>query len=371
MRSTLTLLALGALGLAAPSSLLKRQNVCMNTFNEVLLFDPPPTNTGPGVLYARSIQLQDKSILATFENYEKEPPTFPIYKSADFGRSWDQISEVVDTHREFGMRWQPHFYILPRAVGDYPAGTLLVVGNVVPDDFSSTNIDIYASRDDGVNWEFVSSVASGGPPDIANGKPCVWEPHLLYYDGQVVVYYADQRDPAHGQKVAHQLSSDLVNWSDVINDAAESDYNLRPGMPAVAKLGNDKWILAYELVNFQNGPIFAKIANSPLDFNDVQGVQVIANGRSPGTSPYVQVTRSGRIIVSGGQTPELFVNDADGAAGQWRIIVPNTRNAYSRGLSIITDTCSADELLLIIGAGWLSDQPTNRVIAEVRDTAQF
>ncbi len=54
------------------------------------------------------------------------------------------------------------------------------------------------------------------------------------YDNQLVVYYSDQRDPLHGQKLAHQTSSDLVNWGPVVNDAAYTEYLARPGMTTVA-----------------------------------------------------------------------------------------------------------------------------------------
>lgn len=48
-----------------------------------------------------------------------------------------------------GSIWQPFLYELPRQVGQYPRGTILASGNAIPHDFSSTNIEVYASLDRG------------------------------------------------------------------------------------------------------------------------------------------------------------------------------------------------------------------------------
>jgi hypothetical protein len=57
----------------------------------------------------------------------------------------------------------------------------------------------------------------------------------------LIVYYSDQRDPNYGQKLVHQETTDLVNWSDVIDDVTHSTYTDRPGMPIVTKLPNGQY----------------------------------------------------------------------------------------------------------------------------------
>ena len=42
------------------------------------------------------------------------------------------------------------------------------------------------------------------------------------YNDELICYYSDQRDPAHGQKLVHQVSSDLQNWGPVVTDEARS-----------------------------------------------------------------------------------------------------------------------------------------------------
>ena len=88
------------------------------TFSRNVIFSPPRNAnwTDPGVLYARSAQLPDGSLLATWENYSPEPPKvyFPIFKSSDGGKSWKEFSRVQDTQNGFGLRYQPFLYVLPR-----------------------------------------------------------------------------------------------------------------------------------------------------------------------------------------------------------------------------------------------------------------
>jgi hypothetical protein len=47
-------------------------------------------------------------------------------------------------------------------MGGYPAGTILLAGNSIPADLSKTQLDLYASTDNGVTWKFVSHIANGG-----------------------------------------------------------------------------------------------------------------------------------------------------------------------------------------------------------------
>jgi hypothetical protein len=68
------------------------------------------------------------------------------------------------------------------------------------------------------------------------------------YKGQLVAYYSDQRDPLHGQKLAHQTSRDLIHWGPVVNDVAYDLYEARPGMTNIDYIKPlKKWILVHEL----------------------------------------------------------------------------------------------------------------------------
>lgn len=148
-----------------------------------ILFVPPSDYTDPRVLYARTAELafSQNTLLATWENYSPEPPPvyFPIYRSTDHGVSWTHISNVTDQVNGWGLRYQPFLYELPDDFAGFEKGTVLLAGNSIPTDLSQTRIDLYASRDAGVTWEFVSHVAAGGEALPDNGLTPVWEPFIM------------------------------------------------------------------------------------------------------------------------------------------------------------------------------------------------
>lgn len=104
---------------------------------------------------------------------------FPIYRSVDDGATWSEYSEVHDTANGAGLRYQPFLYRLPEQIGRFPEGTVLLAGNSIPTDLSTTQIDLYASPDEGRSWDFVSHIASGGRAVPNNGLTPVWEPFLM------------------------------------------------------------------------------------------------------------------------------------------------------------------------------------------------
>ena len=115
-------------------------------------------------IYARSIQLPDKSLLLTWEDYDPtvEQPYWPIYKSLDGGASFQNFSRVHDQVNGWGAWYNPNLYTLPQNFGGYPAGTILIAGESLPKDFSEAYIDIYASTDEGLTWSFLSRTRISG-----------------------------------------------------------------------------------------------------------------------------------------------------------------------------------------------------------------
>ncbi len=65
----------------------------------------------------------------------------------------------------------------------------------------------------------------------------------MMYKGQIVVYYSDQRDPEAGQKLVHQVSSDLRNWEAPVDDVKYPTFDFRPGMTTVSELPFGQFIL--------------------------------------------------------------------------------------------------------------------------------
>ena len=366
---------LSAIALADSALSLKAAAPQSGTFSDVLIFDPPADYTDPRTLYARTTLLSNGDLLATWENYSPEPPPvyFPIYKSTNGGESWTPISKVQDQVNGWGLRYQPFLYELPRAIGGYPAGTILLAGNSIPTDLSKTQIDLYASCDKGVTWKFVSHIASGGRAIPDNGETPVWEPFIIMYKGQIVVYYSDQRDSAHCQKLVHQVSSDLKTWEAPVDDVTYANDTARPGMPTVTHLPDGNYMMTYEYgggPGFSNYsfPAYYRINKNPLNFNQSVGLPIISkDGTQPISSPYVTWSpvggKNGTIAVSTGSHSEIFVNQALGALDQWVKVPTAEKISYTRHLRVLPNP----DHLLIMGGGVLPPSTTNNVTVSVID----
>jgi hypothetical protein len=323
------------------------------------MYTPPSGAPSPGSLYPRGVRMQHNgsangTILATFEQYTTGTPVLPIYRSTDNGNSWSKISEVADTQNGWGMRWEPELFELPAAVGDFPAGTILAAGASVPSDRSAIKIDVYASTDRGQTWTFAGNIATGGKAYDTNGNTPVWEPFFLYANGKLIVYYSDQRDPAYGQKVVHQVTTDLHTWGPVVDDVAMPTYSQRPGMPTVAKLPNGNYVMTYEYGGSPSGnfAVYYKISADPEAFNSVTGIPLQAtDGTIPTSTPYITWLPTGgpngTLVVSAYSTSDLFLNTQNGAANTWTRISSNVAGGYSRGMVPLSDGHS----LLVLSGG--------------------
>ncbi|KAK8189645.1 BNR/Asp-box repeat protein [Phyllosticta paracitricarpa] len=324
----------------------------------VTIFQSPPSYRDPGTLYARALLLDDNTLLATWENYGPEPVYFPVYRSTDKNKRWRELSRVEDTTKQWGMRYQPTMYKLPRQIGRFPAGTVLVGGNAIPPDGSLTNIEVFASTDQAKTWTNISTVAEGRRAIPKNGETPVWEPFFLEYEGQLVCYYSDQRDPAHGQKLVHAVSRDLLSWSPPVDDVAYSTYDWRPGMTTVAKLPSGNYILTYEFFGAREAPfaVYYRVSRDPLNFNATEGrVLRASDGTIPTSSPYVVWTSaggpSGTIVVSAGDCSDLFINTSPDASGPWTKIPSPEPASYSRSLTVLSNPSK----ILVAGAGPLKE----------------
>ncbi|MFE1841858.1 RICIN domain-containing protein [Streptomyces sviceus] len=323
------------------------------------MYTPPSGAPSPGSLYPRALRLEHSgsangTLLATFEQSTTGTPVFPIYRSTDNGKSWTQISSIADTQNGWGMRWEPQLFELPTAMGGFPAGTILAAGDSVPSDRSATKIDLYASTDRGQTWSFVTNIATGGAAFDTNGNTPIWEPFFLVSGNKLIVYYSDQRDPAHGQKIVHQVSTDIRTWNPVVDDVAMPTFGDRPGMPTVAKLPNGKYVLSYEYGGAPEGnfSVYYKISSDPEAFGSVTGIPLrTTDGVVPQSAPYMTWLptggANGTLVVSANSADDLFINTQNGAANTWTRINANVAGGYSRGMTSLPDGHS----LLILSAG--------------------
>ncbi|SCF10563.1 Ricin-type beta-trefoil lectin domain-containing protein [Micromonospora matsumotoense] len=348
----LVLLLLLALVAAVGTVLLPTVSEAVTRSSQTM-YTPPSGTPAPGTLYPRGIRLEHSgssngTMLATFEQYTNGKPVFPIYRSTDTGNSWTKISEVADTQNGWGMRWQPQLFELPTAIGNFPAGTILAAGDSVPSNRSGFKIDMYASTNQGQTWTFVKNIVNGA------GRP-VWEPFFLVNGNKLIVYYSDERDSSHSQKLVHQVSTDGVNWGPVVDDVATSTRSDRPGMSTVAKLPNGNYVMTYEYGGSPAGnlAVYYKISANPEAFGSVTG-QVLrsTDGHTALWNPYITWLptggSNGTLVVSAQSTTDVFVNTQGGAANAWTRVDSKVAGGYSRGMVPLADGHS----LVVLSGGY-------------------
>jgi hypothetical protein len=196
--------------------------------------------------------------------------------------------------------------------------------------------------------------------------------HRLYKD-QLVLYYSDQGDPKHGQKLVHKTTRDLKTWDAAVDDVAYAEYTARPGMTTVVQLPNGKYLMTYEYgggpgFSSYKFPLYYRISDNPLKFNESPGQAVKVSGVSPEGSPYVTWSsvggKDGSIIVSTGTNKQIFVNRALGDASKWEVYDVPEPVAYTRHLRVLDQDPSR---LLIMGAGHLPPSTTNKVTMSIID----
>ncbi|KAM5342777.1 hypothetical protein ACJ41O_013743 [Fusarium nematophilum] len=385
--------ALMLAGNVLASAITKRAPQPWTNFNNNGVFYPDRSAESWRTVYARSLQLPDKSILISWEDYDPTAKLtyWPIYKSTDGAATFEPFSRVEDQVNGWGNWYQPFLYALPQDFGGYPKGTILLAGVSTPRNLSEAYIDLYASTNGGKDWEFVSHIVYGpGPETIRNGDKAVWEPFFLMYKGELVCFYSTQVDPKHGQKLSHKTTRDLRHWSNEVDDVAQPNYGDRPGMTTVAYSPiSKKYVMTFEYCGgpLASGcPVYHKVSKSPLTFGSVDPVPIIPGdgNLNPNGSPYIIWTpepgkggEKGVFIMNGNSREELFINTDAVDPNGWKPLDVKQWSAYSRSLRIIDTPASSpakgEKKLLIMNGGNMgcSGSCYNYVVSGVVDIPTY
>lgn len=268
-----------------------------------------------GPLYTRITRTAEDgphagALFLTAEIYREREPwgaVWPIWRSADGGRSWALVAEVADERFHAGNRFQPIVYELPHAWGGLDAGTLLLAGNAFPSDRSETNIVLYASAD-GATWEFLCVVDSGGPaeydPAADSATTAIWEPNLLLVGEELVCFIADERRKADGmlQVIVHRTATDPASWSEPVLDLGVADRFTRPGMfVSTGRMPDGVHRGVFEVVGPREVPIHLVESSDGLDWGDPAdlGVRLVATDGTAisGTPNITWADAGGRVVV--------------------------------------------------------------------------
>ncbi|KAG2415817.1 hypothetical protein HFD88_007009 [Aspergillus terreus] len=374
---------------------------CLTAFISSVTADSPGSPLYLGAFpneangYARVIQLQhagdqNGKLLATWEHWYTTGPdskapngtagNFIILESAsDKGDAWSTLATVHDPQTGPGhpspFFYQPFLFEFPKQLGKYPAGTLLLVGNL--SNGTSTQFFSWRSRNHGKSWDPVGAWQESAwqNGDTSNG---IWEP-FLYLDskGRLVAVFSDERGhPAHSQMLVHVVSEDGSDtWSGgdcvngtgcVVRDVASPVSSQRPGMASVARMDNGEYFMSYEVCLEFNAVCHVHGITSPdgINWNETDvGVAIETADRiSPWASPYTVWDPAAKQLVLGSMqqflnntvnldAPEnhrsVFINKNHGK-GEW-FWAPSPWTAPAS-----TDICSSNrspDLLPLAGGG--------------------
>jgi hypothetical protein len=320
-----------------------------------LIYSDPSTTTSSAD-YTRVITLHHNgsangTMLATFEdNITATTAYFPIYKSTNNGATWSFVTNVADTHYGYGNRQEPSLYELPEAVGTLPEGTVLLAGNVEPQNQSSTNLVLYDSTNAGTTWSYRSTIDTGGPavydPSSTSTTTAIWEPELMVdATGRLVVFYSDEREKTFTsggapeptsilQAIGERISTDGgATWGSESNVVAVPDDNDRPGMFSVTLLPNGSYFAVYEVVGLTNVPIYSRTSTDGDSWGTASnlGTEVVAStGATLFGAPHVTWAPTGgadgtlfvnalRLEASDGEYKSDFLTNANLGSGSWAL----------------------------------------------------
>lgn len=144
----------------------------VDSFANVTVYQPDDSATQ--LTYARTENLPNNTVLAAWNDPSQAADSIAVFRSTNSGFSWYSFGNATSSEPGRKLLQPSLLYVNQSFGGD--SGVVLLAVNAVDD--KSTNIEVYASYDQGESFELASEVVSAGPVG-ANSSTAVSNPFLL------------------------------------------------------------------------------------------------------------------------------------------------------------------------------------------------
>jgi len=323
--------------IAALQSHFAKNLALFSLFISVLLCMPrafSQTQLGTGsALYARTLRLshaadatQNGKIFAAVTAFPATGTEASIYSSSD-GTSFTKVGAVTDADFSGGLCCGTLFE-LPSKVGDLPAGTLLWSASVGQNSTTQAmQLKIYSSKDQGHNWNYLSSCAVGSRVGTTGGG--LWEPEFeIASDGALVCIFSDETIAGHSQLLRQVRSYDGLHWQDSTYTVASTTQADRPGMAYVTKLPSGQYLMSYEICGTLSCAAFTRTSEDGWQWGDPTNLGrrvVTADGawlaHAPTNAWATSASSENGTILLVGQM--MYEKDGSLSTGNGRMILTN------------------------------------------------
>lgn len=226
-----------------------------------------------------------------------------LFSSNDHGKTWTRISTVDASSNGLTFRCCETLFQLERQVGSLPRGTLIYAAAYLKG--STPAIAYFTSSDHGRAWQYQGIPVARG--DLHHG---LWEPQFeIADDGALVMFWSDETDPAHSQKLVQMRNYFKgAGWEDQRDTVASGVKQDRPGMAVVSRVSNGRFFMTYEVQGPRfSGTVHARVSTDGWNFGDPSDLGFVPKDEK---GDYFKVApnntwlpgsgqESGRIIVVG------------------------------------------------------------------------
>lgn len=252
--------------------------------------------------WGRMTKLSNGDWLSVYTLFPSGQPTIlEIARSTDNARTWSVVTTVSESGRNVdnGNLLQ------------LPNGTVLLTMRSIING-QSYRLTVHQSNNNGANWSFLSTIdANESPGGLTNRG--LWEPVFnILADGSLSVLYANEKyagsSPAYNQVISQKISTNNgASWGSETWAVSETGGgNARPGMPVMARMGDGRYVLVFEICGLgPNCDVAYQYSSNGTTWPSGLGTGI----RYQRCGPYVLAASDGRLVVTSCQNEVSYSND--------------------------------------------------------------